>query len=126
MADAVKPKALTLPEAASYARVSLNTIKRNVAAGRLATVRIGRRVVVLVEDLDAFLGARRATTWPTEGPSVLRLVDAGGAVVADGVEVEGVPEVGQGVPGTLYRVVKDEGVVQDVRFVRRLVVEPAR
>lgn len=49
---------LTLPEAATLVRLSTRTLRRHVAAGRLAVRRVGRRVLVSPADILDFVEAR--------------------------------------------------------------------
>ena len=51
----------TLTEAADYLRVSRRTVEREVAAGRIRVVKIGRRTLVTERELEAYLAARRRT-----------------------------------------------------------------
>jgi excisionase family DNA binding protein len=48
-----------LNEAAAYVCVSRRTIEREIAAGRLARHKVGRRVLVDLNELDALLVGRR-------------------------------------------------------------------
>ncbi len=50
--------ALSLAEVAEALGVSLSTLKREVARGELRVTRIGRRVVVRVGELDAYLNKK--------------------------------------------------------------------
>ena len=52
---------LTIAEAATRLRVSLRTLKREIAEGAIATVTIRGCVRILAADLDAYLNARRRT-----------------------------------------------------------------
>lgn len=47
----------TVSEAAGYTRLSERTIRRAIARERLAVCRVGSRVLVRYEDLDAFVAA---------------------------------------------------------------------
>lgn len=51
---------LTLDEAAAALRISRRTLARLTAAGRLPVVRQGRRTLVHVEDLAAYVRVLRA------------------------------------------------------------------
>ena len=51
----------TLNEIAARLRVCRRTLEREIAAGRLATVRIGRSVRVLESDLQSFIATSRAS-----------------------------------------------------------------
>lgn len=63
----------TLKEVAELAKLSLATIKRVVAAGRLDTIRLGRSVRVRGSDLKAWLEKGDTTTWQAEkGKSAAR------------------------------------------------------
>ena len=48
---------LTVHEVAEFCRVHEVTVRRQIASGQLASVRVGKGVRVRKEDLDAFLGA---------------------------------------------------------------------
>lgn len=127
MSTTVVPIQLSVHSVAQYTGWSVSTVRRLIADGKLPTVRLGRRVVrVLRTDIDVFLAAHRAVDWPPEGPVPLRLTDGAGAVVAE-VKAERAPAAGETVEagGASYRVVRDDGIVQDVRWPRVLVVEPA-
>ncbi len=50
---------LLLPEVATYTRASLSTVRFWVATGKLKSVKFGRRRMVLVSDLDAFVRSGR-------------------------------------------------------------------
>lgn len=50
--------ALSIAEVAEALGVSLSTLKREVARGELRVTRIGRRVVVRVGELDAYLNKK--------------------------------------------------------------------
>lgn len=51
---------LTVAETAGRLRVSRRTVERLIKAGRLRPVRIGRRVLITTQELEAFLAwARR-------------------------------------------------------------------
>lgn len=56
--------ALRRHEAAKRIGISLRALDKLIASGALPVVRVGRRVVVLPADVDAFLNARRSTTKP--------------------------------------------------------------
>ncbi|MGL4512081.1 MAG: helix-turn-helix domain-containing protein [Lacipirellulaceae bacterium] len=59
------PRYLTRPEAASYSAISLRTLDALVAEGSLPVARIGSRVVVDRDDLDAFLAGRKVRAAAT-------------------------------------------------------------
>lgn len=48
---------LTLDEVAERLRVSRRTVERELAAGHLRPVRIGRRRLVTVKELEAYVAA---------------------------------------------------------------------
>jgi excisionase family DNA binding protein len=48
---------LTLDEVAERLRVSRRTVEREMAAGRIRAVRIGRRRLVTVKELEAYVSA---------------------------------------------------------------------
>jgi excisionase family DNA binding protein len=50
---------LTLEEVADRLRVSRRTVERLVAAGRVRTVKIGRRRLVTEKEIEAFIAASR-------------------------------------------------------------------
>lgn len=54
----LRPKTLTLKAAAAYTHLSVPMLRRAIASGRLASVRMGSRVLVRVEDVDRFIDAR--------------------------------------------------------------------
>ena len=51
----VPPRAYSLPEAAQLARLSVRSLQRQIENGKLIATRIGERVLVRPENLDAFL-----------------------------------------------------------------------
>ncbi len=64
MSDLSQRAALTARELRSYAGISEATVYRLVAAGRLPSVKIGRRTLFRRTDVDALLGIRAATQSP--------------------------------------------------------------
>ncbi|MBS0196260.1 MAG: helix-turn-helix domain-containing protein [Planctomycetes bacterium] len=52
------PQLLTIAEAARVLRVHRNTVDRELRAGRLGCVRIGRRVLVRIDQLRQFVDSR--------------------------------------------------------------------
>lgn len=54
------PKLMTQPEVAERLRISLRTVEREVAEGRLRSVKLGSRRLVDPRDLEAYLEARKA------------------------------------------------------------------
>lgn len=50
---------LTLDEVAERLRVSRRTIERLVSAGRIRPSRIGRRILVTDQELEAYIGSLR-------------------------------------------------------------------
>jgi len=54
-----EPELLTLAEAADILRCSKVTLRRRIAAGKLAAIRDGRLVRISLVDLQAFLRAAR-------------------------------------------------------------------
>lgn len=50
---------VSIPEAAYETRLSQDGIRRAIARGELPHVRIGRRLLIRREDLEAFIEARR-------------------------------------------------------------------
>ena len=72
MTEAPAPTVLTLHEAAARARVSIKTLGREIAAGKLSVLRIRGCTRILAADLDAYLtSARRclsAATAPNSRP----------------------------------------------------------
>jgi len=60
------PDLLTLTEAADAARVTVKTISRWIADGRLPIVRMGRRVLIRRDTFAAFVDATTETA--TSGP----------------------------------------------------------
>ncbi len=57
---------LTYPEAAWILRCSVSHVYREIAAGKLATRRSGRKAFIHREDLDAYLAAIRHVERPAE------------------------------------------------------------
>lgn len=53
----LKPLALTLRQAADALQLSESTVKRQVAAGKLRAIKIGRCVRFAVDELQRFLAA---------------------------------------------------------------------
>ena len=49
---------LSVDETAQALRVSSKTVRRLIDAGRLSYLRVGRRVLLLTEDVDRFIQAR--------------------------------------------------------------------
>jgi excisionase family DNA binding protein len=60
------PQLLTLAEAVRILRVHRNTVNQERAAGRLKFIRVGRRVLIDLEDLKAYL------QQPTRGDGTFR------------------------------------------------------
>jgi excisionase family DNA binding protein len=56
----VEPLALSVPEAARLLSVSPRTVRRMLSDGRLAPVRVGRRVLVGVRELEKIVGGSAA------------------------------------------------------------------
>jgi excisionase family DNA binding protein len=50
---------LSIEEAARRLRVSRRTVEREIAAGKMRTVAIGRRRLVEPKELDAYVAANR-------------------------------------------------------------------
>jgi hypothetical protein len=57
----LQPLAYSLDEAPEVAGLGITKIKEAIAAGELAVVEIGKRVLVLDEDLRAYLARHRVT-----------------------------------------------------------------
>jgi excisionase family DNA binding protein len=55
---------LLLTEVAAYTRTTLNTVRYWVATGKLASVKPGRRRMVLRSDLEAFVASGRINAKP--------------------------------------------------------------
>lgn len=51
---------LTAAEVSDTLRVNVSTISRLVQRGELAAVRVGRRLLVAADDLEAFIARRRS------------------------------------------------------------------
>lgn len=49
----------TLDEVAGRLRVSTRTVRREIAAGRIRTIHVGRRPLVEERELDAYVAAQR-------------------------------------------------------------------
>lgn len=56
-----QPLAYTLDEIPQVARVGISKIKEEIAAGKLPVVKIGKRTLVLDDDLRAYLVRHRVT-----------------------------------------------------------------
>jgi len=56
---ALRPRAFTLAGCEGYAGMSVAFWKKRVADGTLPSFKIGKRRLVLVDDLDRFLDERR-------------------------------------------------------------------
>jgi hypothetical protein len=56
-----QPLAYTLDEIPQVARVGISKIKEEIAAGELPVVKIGKRTLVLDEDLRTYLARHRVT-----------------------------------------------------------------
>jgi excisionase family DNA binding protein len=80
-ADGVlQPLALSIRQACAVAGVSRSTLYEEIAAGRLKSVRIGARRLILVEDLRDWLRAHRED-GPSSAPASNKTaaLSAGGA-----------------------------------------------
>ena len=62
---------LTLNDAAAMAKVSVDTIQREINAGRLIVARIGRTVRIIDTDLAAWLEASRTVRPDSDAPSAV-------------------------------------------------------
>lgn len=56
-----QPLAYTIDEIPQAARIGISKIKEEIAAGELPIVKIGKRTLVLHEDLHAYLARHRVT-----------------------------------------------------------------
>jgi excisionase family DNA binding protein len=56
---------LSIPKAAALVGVGLDTLRREIAAGDVPTVRIGQRSMLDPDDLEAWLATRRRPAKPT-------------------------------------------------------------
>jgi hypothetical protein len=56
-----QPLAYTIDEIPQAARIGISKIKEEIAAGELPIVKIGKRTLVLDEDLRAYLARHRVT-----------------------------------------------------------------
>jgi hypothetical protein len=56
-----QPLAYTIDEIPQAARIGISKIKEEIAAGELPVVKIGKRTLVLDEDLRAYLARHRVT-----------------------------------------------------------------
>jgi excisionase family DNA binding protein len=60
-ADGPVPKrAYSIPQTGAILDLGLNSVKRLVENGSLPSIRIGRRVLILAEDIEAFLARLKA------------------------------------------------------------------
>ena len=57
---------LTLPEASARLRVSVRTLEREAAEGRLAIIRIRSRRLIEPAELDRYLAAQRVAPCPSD------------------------------------------------------------
>ena len=62
-----EPLALTIPQAATAAAVGRTTIYEALKSGDLRAVKRGRRTLVLLADLRAWLSPRRVRYYPSRG-----------------------------------------------------------
>lgn len=77
MATAVGSRYLSIAQAAAMTSLSDRTVKRLIADGRLPVSRVGRRVLVAVEDLDRLVrGANQSPFQTSAVPSVPSPVEA--------------------------------------------------
>ena len=63
----IKPIALNYREAAKASGLCPRTLRRAIQSGRLASVREGRAVRILLADLEAYLEAQRQPTRDEAG-----------------------------------------------------------
>ena len=56
---------LSIPKAAAMIGVSLDTLRREIAAGDVPTVRVGQRDLLDPDDLEAWRASRRHTAKPS-------------------------------------------------------------
>ena len=61
---AVEPLAVSVPKAAGAAGLSVPHLWREIALGKIASVKVGRRRLVMLKDLKAYLEARRSPASP--------------------------------------------------------------
>ncbi len=60
-APALPRRLYPLPEAAGYLGVSVRTVRELIWRGELPQVRVARRVLLDVRDLDAYIAAQKTT-----------------------------------------------------------------
>ena len=58
---------LSVDETAQALRVSSKTVRRLIAAGRLSYLRVGRRVLLLTEDVDEYIRRRMCSSRDLTG-----------------------------------------------------------
>jgi hypothetical protein len=56
---------LSIPKAAAVVGVSLDSMRREIAAGDVQTVRVGQRDLLDPDDLEAWRASRRRTAKPS-------------------------------------------------------------
>lgn len=61
----LQPRCIGLDEAAEYAGVSRRFIQREISAGRLRSVKLGRRTLIDRFDLDQFIELRKGAQCPS-------------------------------------------------------------
>ena len=62
----VEPLAVSVPEAASAIGLSIPHVWREIALGKIASVKVGRRRLIMLDDLREYLEARRS---PARSPA---------------------------------------------------------
>jgi excisionase family DNA binding protein len=62
----MEPGALDKKSAAAYLGIGLRTLERLINHGEMPIIKLGRRVVIRKEALDAFLKAREHRRGPSE------------------------------------------------------------
>ena len=73
------PQFLTLQETASRLRVSVRTVEREIADGKLSAVRVRRRIRISLDALSAYIAVAtpkcQSANDTTVGKSAFRLID---------------------------------------------------
>jgi|GEM_PF-2264628 len=66
--ESIRPPVMAVAEAARYLRVSVQSIHKEVAAGRLPHIRIGKRVLIIRDLLDEVLFKEARVRWNSTIP----------------------------------------------------------
>lgn len=97
------PDGYTLQECADKVRVSVKTLQRDVAAGRLVTTRIRGRVRIAPSDWEAYLKQCRSVATVRDGKSEF---STGGAGLAKLLRLDRTPFRSRGGSGSVPQIVE--------------------